>query len=680
MPMKNLTPTSFIFRGLTLGALSLWLALMMKPSLADEDLFEMSIEDLLSIQVTSVSKKEQNLTDSAAAIFVITNDELRRSGVTSVPEALRMVPGINVARIDSSKWAVTSRGFNGRFANKLLVLIDGRSVYSKTFSGVYWEEHSLMLENIDRIEVIRGPGGTLWGANAVNGVVNIITKSASDTQTVFVTARSGSYERGRVASSYGFSLGDNGDGRVYFDSISRGEYELLNGSDADDSWQISHGGFRLDLDINAHDTVTLQGEVFDGEFDQILSLADSSPPFRTITADTADANGHHLLGRWNRQISDTSNWHLQFNVDDFERDELFGRQQHEVYDIDFQHQFAIGERQDVVWGLGYRRLYEDNLGDIVLEILPRIRTDEIYSVFIQNEVAIVHDQFWLTLGSKFEQNDYSGSETQPSIQLLWKTDRQQTVWASLAKTVRTPARLDHNFEVLVTVVPPMTGSNPSSLPLVMALVGDDSFQPEELTTWQLGYRNNINSHLSIDLTAFYNWYDHVRSTERDPVVVRSSYVLQPLRFDNELKAETHGVEAVAIWSPEKQWRLDLAYSYLESDFALRDEFDRVANAGGPRHQISLRTHNSLTETVDFDLWLRAVDRAQATDLSTLTLVEIDGYVEVDVRLAWRPVKTLEFALVGQNLLNESHVEFVPETFTLPTAVTRSFYGSVSWSF
>lgn len=646
----------------------------------DDDLFEMSIEDLLSIQVTSVSKKERDQSASPAAIFVITNEDLRRSGVTSIPEALRMVPGMNVARIDSNKWAVSSRGFNGRFANKLLVLIDGRSIYSNTFSGVYWEEQSVFLEDVERIEVVRGPGGTLWGANAVNGVINIITKRADDTRGGLVTTSVGDEERGRLGVRYGASLGDKTDGRAYIESFQRDEFVHTTGGGANDDWQMVRAGFRLDSELGTNDHVVVQGDIYKGEIDQALALASLAPPFRQVFDDRVETSGGNVLGRWQRTRSPTSEFALQMYVDKIDREEAFGHQKIDTFDLDFQHQFAVGKRHDIVWGFGYRHLEDNNAGKLVLTITPRKRSDQLYNVFIQDEINLVEDRLWLTLGSKFENNDYSGTEFQPSAQVLWVPNESHKFWVSAAKVVRTPSRLDHDFTVLARVIPPTEITNPFGFPIAMTLVGDPNVGPEELSAWEFGYRTNLWSGTSVDISAFYNDYDNVRSVDRDAIVPMGTYALQPLRFNNELSATSHGVELSFVWQAAQNWRWDLAYSYLEMDFDLRDDFDAMANAVSPRHQLSLRSNIAINKRLDFDLWLRYVDDSAATDLSILALHQIDNYMTLDVRIAWRPQENVEFSLVAQNLFDSQHLEFVQETFTSPTEVERSIYGKLTWSF
>ena len=645
-------------------------------TIVSTDLTELSLEELMNIEITSVSKKPEKLADAAAAIFVITQEDIRRSGVTSIPEALRMVPGINVARIDSNKWAITSRGFNGRFANKLLVLIDGRSVYAPSFSGVYWEVQDTLMEDLDRIEVIRGPGATLWGANAVNGVINIITKSAADTQGGLVALGAGTEERGFGGVRYGMAMGKSTYGRFYAKGFKRDEFVYTTGDDAGDDWEMLRGGFRLDSLLYDRDPVTVQGDIYQGDINQTLNLAMLPAPYSNIFEDKSEVSGWNLLTRWQHTLSPTSDFTLQAYYDRTDREDTLYGEIRDTFDIDLQHQFAAGERHEVIWGLGYRYTHDD-----ITSILdPESRSDELFSAFVQDKITLMEDCLWLTIGSKFEHNDYTGYEIQPNARLFWAPHTDHKLWASVGRAVRTPSRAENGTDLLNDVKPPFYYPN-MPLPVASTVKGNRDYESEELLAYELGYRFVPANTLSLDMSVFYNDYDNLRSFEEEkPVYHGIEYMEIPLRFDNELKGKTYGLELAAVWQAADWWQWDMAYSYLWIDIDTCSEAQKGQTNDGPQHQVSLRSAVNLSKDLDLDLWLRYVDDVKALNSRKGLRTEIDSYFTFDLRLAWRPYDKMEIALVGQNLLDDEYPEFVQESFTMPTEVERGVYGKVTWRF
>jgi len=641
---------------------------------------ELSLEDLLDIEVTSVSKKAQSLSDTAAAIFVITNDDLRRSGVTNIPDALRMVPGLNVARIDSNKWAVTSRGFNGRFANKLLVLIDGRSIYTPTFSGVYWEVQDVSLEDVQRIEVIRGPGATLWGANAVNGVINIITRHTADTQDCLLTLGSGTEERGFGSVRYGTTLGEGTYGRIYARGFKRDESVLTTGGDAGDGWNILQSGFRADSRLSGRDALTLQGDIYKSDINQTMELPELTDPYSQIIEDKADDSGWNLVTRWQHTLSPTSEFALQTYYDRIDRKEAIKIEVRDTFDIDFQHRFAAGELHDIIWGLGYRNTHDDFKLSCVGGVYPYSRSDDLFSAFVQDEITIVEDLLWLTVGSKFEHNYHTGFEIQPNARLFWAAHPRHKLWAAVSRSVRTPARVEDDIRMFTSSLPPHSHDNPSRFMVAIMLTGDHDYESEELMAYELGYRVAPIRNLSFDLTVFYNDYDRLRSGVLDRPVPQGPYIEQPLRFDNEIKNHSYGFELASVWQAAYWWRWDLAYSYLRSDFDVRIELDKEVNSDGPKHQVSLRSVMNIKKELDLDLWLRYVDDVKAVNITALSRTEIESYLTLDARLAWRVRRNIELSLVGQNLLDAKHPEYVHEFYAIPTQIERSMYGKITWHF
>ena len=638
------------------------------------DMTGMSIEDLMTLDVTSVSKKVQKLSDSAAAVFVITNEDLKRSGVTNIPDALRMVPGVNVARIDANKWAVSARGFNSRFSDKLLVLIDGRSVYTPSFSGVFWEVQDAMLEDVDRIEVIRGPGATLWGANAVNGVINIITKHAAGTLGGLATGGGGSEERGFAAARYGAAIGESTFGRIYAKGFDRDSFTYEAGGDAGDNWSMLQGGFRVDSSLNASDSLTFQGDIYDGDINQEMHLPSLTPPYMYAADADADVSGANLVARWERILSPTAKFSLQAYYDRTKRKEIFNHEKRNSFDLDFQHQFTAGSRHVLVWGARYRYTRDDSKNTFVISLEPDSRGDDLYSLFIQDEISIVPEHLTLTVGSKFEHNDYSGFEVQPSARLFWALHRDHKLWAALSRAVRTPSRLDSDGRITNRVIPPAPPVMP--FPIAVSIAGNPDFDAEEVVAYELGYRFLATRNLSLDVATFYNDYDNLRNFQAIAPVFAGTYIDQSFQAENDIAGNTSGVEVAAAWQPAEWLKFDLAYTYLKLDLDKRGQFSE-----DPRHQVSLRTAIKPRTNLDLDVWLRFVDETAANyPLSDEGVYHIDAYTTIDLRLAWRMNANIELSLVGQNLFDPGHMEFVQEGFILPTEVERGVYGKLTCRF
>jgi iron complex outermembrane receptor protein len=678
LPASRWLPT---FRGLPLLLTALCLARITafaddaaRP--ANRDLTELSLEELVDMPVTSVSKKPEKLSQAAAAITVIPQDELHRSGVTTIADALRLVPGMEVGRVDAHTWAVSSRGFNDTFANKLLVLMDGRSVYTPLFSGVYWEVQDTVLEDIDRIEVVRGPGATLWGANAVNGVVNIITKSAKDTQGGLVVGGGGSEELGFGTLRYGGQLGENAYYRVYTKYFSRDSSVLPNGDTADDRWDMARAGFRTDWEPTRDNTLTLQGDWYSGRMDQTYNFPSLTPPtYREMFSKPVDVSGANLIGRWRRAFSEQSESTLQLYVDHNRRDaQGFLIEERDTYDADWQHHLALGERQDWVVGAGYRLSVDDIHGSFPVSFDPTQRSSQLFNLFAQDSIELIRDRVHLTLGTKLEHNDYTGLEVQPGARLSWTPNEQNTVWASVARAVRTPSRAENDIRLNDRVVP-------GAPPTVYSIFGSSSFRSEELLAYEAGYRVLPAERLSCDLALFYNDYDNLRTSEPkgvapDPGLPGTPDVLT-IRLENRAKAETYGGELAANWYMTDWWRWRASYTYLQmqvhrknnsGDTGVEDEEDK-----NPHHQVALHSSMDLPAHVHFDAILRYVDEVSDQN--------VPPYVALDLRLAWQPWRDWEFSVVGQNLLDDRHPEFKPTVIPVQnTEVQRGVYGKITFRF
>jgi len=604
---------------------------------------KMSVEQLMDIEVTSVSKRPEKLSETASAIQVITADDIRRAGATSLPEALRAASNLEVAQIDSRQWAISARGFNNVFADKMLVLIDGRSVYTPLYAGVYWDAQDTMLEDLDRIEVISGPGATQWGANAVNGVINLTTRSAKDTQGSLVTAGGGSELRSAAAARYGGEAAPGVFYRVYAKYFDRGDSVRTNGNRSNDAWRAGQAGFRMDWSHAADGQFTLQGDGYDGTEGQ-------------IGPDNIRANGGNLLGRWSRALAENSDVKLQAYYDRTHR-RIPGSftQNIDTYDLDFQHRRPLGAAHDFVWGLGYR-LVDDGVQNTPANAFlpPRVKR-QVFSGFLQDEVALVRDQLHVTAGTKIEHNDYTGFEWQPSARVAWRPDKMQTVWSALSRAVRTPSRIDRDL------------FSPATPPYRIA--GGKKVVSEKLVAAEVGYRVQVEPSLSVALATFYNAYDDLRSLEplTPPLVF-------PVEASSGLRGHSSGAELTADWRVSPAWRLRAGWTELrvssEPQPGTRDRSTRDSIARDPNHQVFLRSLLDLSARWECDASLRYV--------SPIGNQNLPGYTEADVRLGWRPTAAWELSLEGQNLLHDHHPEF-----NSPGArreIQRGFFGKAAWRF
>lgn len=643
---------------------------------SQEDLTTLSLEDLMNLSITSASKRPQRLSDAAAAIFVITQEDIRRSGATSIPEILRMVPGIEVARIDANKWAITSRGFNGRFSNKLLVLFDGRTIYNPLFSGVFWNNYNYILEDIDRIEVIRGPGASLWGANAVNGVINIITKKAKDTQGGLVVGTYGDHEA--IGSArYGDKIDKDTFYRVYSKYYDHGGFPGARGIQRDDSWNYFISGARIDRDFSPNDSMTLQGDFLNNNGHETYLMPSITSPFLERLDSGSGTTSGNALARWNHIFSSTSNLQLQAYYDRNNLRDPLQSEQLNTFDFEMQHQFRLGSRQTIIWGLEYRFQQDETQGSSTISLAPE-HTNNLFSAFVQDEIQLVEDKLALTLGSRFEHNDITGFEMQPNARLLWTPEKKHSLWTALSRAVRTPSWAELDLRDNLAVLPP-SALNP--LPTVQRVGGNPNFKSEELNAFEIGYRFRPSESLFFDLAAFYNIYSHLRSVEAGRPFIEflpAPHVVLPIAPSNKLEGDTYGLEIAADYQMLKGWRLQAAYTFLRMDLRAEDDSLDVTSAGlisgsSPHHQFSVRSWMDFPHHVQFDLGLKFVDGLPA--------LNVDSYVSVDARLAWKPLQKLEFAIVAQNLVDNKHVEMVPDILnTIEAQIERSVYGKIVWRF
>lgn len=645
------------------------------------ELLDMSLEQLIKLEVTSVGKKPQRQSQSPAAIFVVRQEDIRRSGATSLPDILRMVPGLEVARIDSNKWAVSARGFNGRFANKLLVLIDGRTVYSPSFSGVYWDMQDVMLEDVERIEVIRGPGATLWGANAVNGVINIMTKEAGDTQGGLLSLGGGSIEQGFGAVRYGGKLGEGTYGRVYGKGFNRASFTTIEGTDSGDQWNRGQAGFRVDRKSEDGGGATLQGDAYAGDIDQRISQPGLDPARMVYGQDYGRMSGFNLLGRWRKPLAPDSEITVQAYYDHAYRSESYVVQERDMYDLELQHRFVPAEGHDVVWGLGYRLNHDRFSNQFPVYFCSPSQDRQLFSAFVQDEVALAGRELKLTLGSKFEHNEFTGFEGQPNIRLAWTPNDRHTLWGAVSRAVRIPTRAENDGRITILVEPGVPET--FGLPIVVRTLGNHHMQAEVLMAYELGYRFLPDPSFTADLALFYNNYDRIRSTTTRVAPNFAKGVIENDEvFANQYGGESYGAELALDWKPMDFWQVQLGYTFLKLDLRGSDPYGPPAIAqSSPQQQLTLRSGVALPRDVSLDLWFRYVDRITAGFPDLRMAQPVDAYATLDARLAWKPWKEVGLALVGQNLLENRHVEFIQEGFgPKPTQIPRSVYLQLDWRF
>ncbi len=646
-------------------------------------LIDLSLEELMNIEVTTVSRRSQKISEVAAAVFVITQDDIRRSGATSIPEALRMAPGVVVSRIDASKWAIGIRGFNGRSANKLQVLMDGRSVYNPIFSGVQWEQQDTLMEDIERIEVIRGPSAAGWGANAVNGVINIITKKAAETQGLFLTAGGGSFERGFLGARYGGKINDSTPYRFYAKGFSRDHMQSVSGGSANDAWHNARGGFRLDH-ARGIDHFTLQGDLFYNSIGDRLDKSQLSAPIIQIESSRGHSKGGNIRLRWDRTYSEKSSIMLQTYYDRTDFKLLTSSQfKTESFDIDFQQRFPLFDRHDLIWGANYR-LYHNKVFDTELfSFRPRQQTNHLASLFVRDEITLIPEYLRFTLGARFDHNDFTGLEIQPNARLMWTPNEQNSVWMSVARAVRTPSRAENDLTLNARTLSAIPGSSTTlPFPILAQIVGSSNFNSEKLIAYELGYRHQFSPQASVDIAAFYNDYSQLRDLSNGVPFLSSTsppHLVLPTGFTNQASGHIHGIEVSADWRPFDRWRLQGNYSYLDMHIHSNPAFKQIdpttggADKVSPQHQISLRSNFDLSERMQFNLWLRYV--------SSVDFYNIPGYITMDTKLAFKPTKNIELFLVGQNLLSQSHREIVSDFIpTLPTRIPRGIYAGAKWHF
>jgi len=663
------------------------------------DLLDLSIEDLLKLEITSASKKARRITTTPAAVFVITQDDIRRSGARSIPEALRMAPGVQVAQIDANKWAVSARGLNGRFANKLLVLRDGRALYTPSFSGVFWDVQDTIMEDIDRIEVIRGPGGTLWGTNAVNGVINIITRPVADSQGGEIVASAATGPSWSSSIRYGDRINEDLAYRAYARYLDEDGNEDAMGNDTADDWHIGRAGVRADWTPADRDFISLTAEAYEGKSGEGLLQPLLTPPYVQPIAAEQDVSGYFAIGNWRRRFAETRELQVRLYFDNTERDAILYGETRDSIDVDVQYRLPLGSRHDIIMGGGYRHNSFEFSSSTDISLTPDNPSDSGYNIFIQDEIQLIPEQLALIVGAKLEHNDLSdnSSDVLPNFRLVWSVNERNHLWAAVTGAVRTPsyAEISAFIRNSAPLMPPGTPGNPAfPVPLATSVTGNPDIRSEELTAYEIGYRTQLGSAVTLDTTVYLHDYKDLRGFQTldvvcepsgtsvfvDPsCVLASTNVRNELRFENSVEGQLSGVEVAADWVPTDWLRARVAYTYLDVDLDATlpgpTAAAAAAQAAGqsPENTLSLRTDFSLTSTTDFSVWIRYVD-----DLPDLGITD---YWSTDINLNWRATRQLNLALTGKNLLDSSHAEFVSELGDLiPVEIERTVGAQLRWTF
>ena len=611
----------------------------------------------MEIEITSVSRQPERLLEAASAIQVITADEIRRSGAVTIPDALRLADNLAVAQKSPHSWAISARGFNTELSNKLLVLMDGRTVYTPLFSGVFWDVQDYLLADLDRIEVISGPGSTLWGSNAVNGVINITSSPARATQGFYAEAAAGSELRNMAGARYGGQLAPGIHYRIYGKFLDYDRSVLASGAEAANDWEVRRGGFRIDAEPSPENTFTLQGDIYGGN----ESL---------VTGGTVETSGGNLLGRWTHTLANDAEVRLQVYYDRTHLSDPAAATAFagagilvddlDTYDIDFQHRFPLGSSQKVVWGLNYRQTQDVTENAPALAFFPTSLDHDLFSAFVQDEINFAGNVS-LTIGTKLEHNEYTEWEVEPTVRLQALPSPDHTLWASVSRAVRIPSRIDRDL------------FQPRTAPYV--LTGNNRYCAETVIAYEAGYRAQLASRLSGALSFFYNRYDDIRSVSLTPVTAL------PLYFDNNLEGETYGFELTANYKVLEHWHLHGGYNLLREHLRVKPGHFDLNNAlnetADPKSQLSLRSAIDLGDAVELDLSLRHVASLRINN--NRVPATVPAYTELDLRLAWHPTAAIEISLTGQNLLHGRHPEYgIPGPNQ--EQIQRGGYAKISWHY
>jgi iron complex outermembrane recepter protein len=643
-----------------------------------QDLANQSLEDLMKVEVTSASKKEQTLSRTAAAVFVITQEDIQRSGAANIPDVLRRVPGMDVAQINANNWAVSARGLNGQFSNELLVLLDGRNVYTPTFGGVFWDTMDLPLENIERIEVILGPGASVWGENAVNGVVNIIRKKAGETKGGMVTAGAGNTNGGFATAQYGGSLAERMDYRVYAKYFDQHDDRSSETGDAGDGWHLLRGGFRTDATLSNKDALIVEGDMYTGrEGDPTYALSSILAPGPQEVELFINVSGGFFQTMWTHTSSERSDFTVMGSFDTYERSDLLADHR-KTASFDFRHHYRWKERQEVVWGGAFRYSDATSIGSNWISLVPPNQSNSVVSAFVQDEIAVIRDKLYITVGSKFESNTYTGFAAMPTVRALYAFSDKRSIWAAISRAERVPAEIDTSLRLNVGAI-----TEPNGAPAAISAFGNPHVKDEGDIAYEAGFRTMVNPRLSIDLAAYYNDYDHQISDEPQAPFTETTpapphEVLSTIN-ENLLYGETHGAEISAKWKLTKWWTLDPSYDFerihMHREAGSLDTETGPGTEGSDPHQHGrLRSMVDVTKSLTWNAAAYFTDRLEAQG--------VPSYTRLDTNLIWRLSEKVTLGMYGQNLLSDHHLEFFDpgSSSTRSTLIRRSGYAKLTWRF
>jgi iron complex outermembrane receptor protein len=648
------------------------------PDSSVTDFSTLDLDELARVKVTSAARRPETLGNTSAAITLISRDDIRRSGVSNLPEALRLLPGLTVFQAGTRDWAVSARGFHQQSSNKMLVLIDGRVVYSPIFAGVFWDVQRVPLEDVARIELIRGPGAALWGANAVNGVINVVTRGAEETAGGFASVTGGSNDQAQVDLRYGGSVGQGGAGRVYAVGSTEGGSDRPAGGSGQDDWQFGQAGFRTDF-TRDKDRFTVQGDGYVGGGGQQLLLPTPSPPFVSLADEDLEVHGGNLLGRWSHRLSPGSDLALQAYADYAVRKQpsQFGHIGVTTIDFDFQHRFGLGARHELLWGLGYRLIRDKVDGAFPVSFVPAARHVNLVTGFVQDEIALVRDRLTVNLGAKFEHNSFTGFELQPTARLLWTPSNSTTLWAAVSRAVRTPSRIDSDLRLVAQVfdAPPITR---------IEALGSDTLEAEALIAYEVGYRVAPDARLSLDVSAYYHDYNQLRSLAPGPPTADGDVLVVPFIVGNDAHARSYGGTASATVRASSGWGIRASYTYLNMTAGVDEgappgTIADVVPGLNPSHQFSVWSSLDLPWNLELDVMGRYVSELEGAQPAG---DEVDQYVQADARLGLTLTPRIRLELIGRDLLSRRRIEFF-QTATNPSrggAIERQVRAKLSWTF
>jgi iron complex outermembrane receptor protein len=631
------------------------------------DLTAISLESLMNTQVTSVSRHQEELRKTAAAIYVITQEDIRQSGMTDIADLLRMVPGVQVAQINNRVSAVGARGFNAEYSTKLLVLVDGRTVYDPMFSGVFWHLQNLVLQDIERIEVIRGPGATMWGANAVNGVISITTRRAVDTQGGLLVADSGSGRPGEGSFRFGGTLG-NAFYRTSIRQTTRSSSSTPTGAPGGDAWNLTTSSFRVDWNASKSDSLTFDGDAYRGVMGSRSSALISLSPVTFENADLWNNKGGHALARWTHSFDDSSSLTVQ-GYYDVTRREAYDNTLVKSIDLDLQYRFKIGHKNDVMVGFGRRDYLDHFFNSLSVGITPARGDIGVTSAFVQDEITLADKKVYLTIGTKILHNTLSGYDAQPALSLSWLPTLRQSLWASVSRAVRTPSPAERGAYANLSAF------DAGTLPGIVSVLGSPTAESENLIAYQAGYRYQANRKLWFDMTSFFNAYSHLSTIEPGVTFLADQpvpHLVMPMYFGNAMNGETYGAEIAANYKVTSRFSLKGSYSDLRLTLHGYNGTRTSENAEGqsPQHQWHLGASINLPRSFEVS--------GNAYFAGALSNYQVPAYTRLDANLGWKGLEHLEFNIVGQNLLG-SHTEF-GNSATPADKISSSIFGRITWRF